>query len=263
MVKMAEEYNKEHGLEFSTDPKPGKSKTKCIAWTTKPRNLPDIKLNGDILPWVDKIDHLGVTITNDKDILEKDMIIKKAKYISKNNEINQEFFFVDYRVKIKINEVYNNIWYGSNLYDLVGPEAIKLEAAYNKSVKIMLDLPYGTHRGLIEPLTGRKHLRKILWKRFLTMMKSIVKSKKSILRVIYNEIWSDTRSRTGRNLRRIMLESGSNVVDHDQDMDVIRYHDMDKDEEWRIEYIRFLLDQKSERDLDEEEEEWLNYLCND
>ena len=68
-----EEFNDEHGLKFSTDPNPSKSKTKCIAWLNVKRDLPNIVLSGNNTPWVNKVKHLGNTITNSNDIMAKDM----------------------------------------------------------------------------------------------------------------------------------------------------------------------------------------------
>ena len=76
MIKLAEQYFSKHGIKFSTDPNPKKSKTKCMAWLKEDRVLPKLKLCGNELPWVDKIVHLGMTLTNSKNILEKDMGMK-------------------------------------------------------------------------------------------------------------------------------------------------------------------------------------------
>ena len=177
-------------------------------------------------------------------MLEDDMNKKKAIYISKNNNINQEFFFVDISTKIVINDIYNGSWFGSNVFDLTGPDAVKIESCFNRSVKIMMDLPYGTHRGLIEPLTGKIHLRKVLWKRFFTMIMKIRQSKKKIVRVLLAEIENDVRSNTGRNLRRIMNLTGKNIGEiMTSDIDNIPYFGMGVDEEWRILYINHLLDE--------------------
>ena len=64
MLKIAESYANHHGLKFSTDADPRKSKTKCISWMSSLRPLSKMRLCGNTLPWVDKILHLGNTITN-------------------------------------------------------------------------------------------------------------------------------------------------------------------------------------------------------
>ena len=57
MVSVCEEYGEEMNLEFSTDPVPAKSKTKCILFsgTHKRVSYPKaVKLKGKELPWVEK-----------------------------------------------------------------------------------------------------------------------------------------------------------------------------------------------------------------
>ena len=61
MLKIAETFCTSHGLKFSTDPNPSKSKTKCISWLKKQRPLPEMKLCGNSLPWVNRVLHLGNT----------------------------------------------------------------------------------------------------------------------------------------------------------------------------------------------------------
>ena len=98
------------------------------------------------LSWVNKITHLGVTITNESNALETDMRIKKARYVARNIELNQEFYFSASETKLKINEIYNSSWFGSTLYNLFGIEGERLESSYNRSVKVMFNLPFRTHR---------------------------------------------------------------------------------------------------------------------
>ena len=265
MINLAELYFSTHGLKFSTDPDPKKSKTKCIAWLQKPRPLAPIELCGRQLPWVNKVVHLGMTLTNKSDILESDMSKKKACYVTRNIELNQEFHFATAETKMKINELYNSSWFGSNMYNLYGTEAIKLESCYNRSVKIMMDLPYGTHRGLIQPLSRRQHLRKTLSKRFIVMTESIKKSKKPILRTLFSEIQYDVKSNTGKNLRMLMIHADKSDINQLQisDIDSLPYFDLAEDEEWRLEMLKHLLEEREEAPLSEEDQEWLEYLCCD
>ena len=61
MVELCEEYAAAHNIVFSTDPNPSQSKTKCLVFTGKNTAVspPSIKLDGMILPWVEKVEHLG------------------------------------------------------------------------------------------------------------------------------------------------------------------------------------------------------------
>jgi hypothetical protein len=184
MIKIAETFCNGHGLQFLTDPNPVKYKTKCISWLKKQRELSKMKLNGNFLPWVEKVLHLGNTITYQKDCMKTDMSIKTAKYVSKNIEINQELSFAASKTRLKINSIYNLSWYGSTLWNLFGSNAIKVESSYNRSIKCSLNFPYATHRYLIKPISGRRHVKWLLISRFLKYMEKIEKSKKPILKVL-------------------------------------------------------------------------------
>ena len=79
MLKMCENYAAEHNLKFSTDPNLNKSKTKCMAYQRKERELPNLKLCGNSLPWVKHGKHLGTRLDVGKDILgEAKLIISFA-----------------------------------------------------------------------------------------------------------------------------------------------------------------------------------------
>ena len=108
MMKTCEKFAKEHNLQFSTNENPQKSKTKCLAYLIKPRNLKPIKLNGNNLPWMnfpDTVKHLGTTIDNSHNGLSSDILQKRAKFIQGNNELLQEFHFADPETKCHLNNV--------------------------------------------------------------------------------------------------------------------------------------------------------------
>ena len=244
MLKICEKFANDHNLKFSTDPNPTKCKTKCIAFMKRPRQLKDMELCGNNLPWVNQFKHLGNTITNQGCFTNQDMNIKRACYVNKNIELNQEFYFADARTKFKINEIYNSHYTGSPLWNLFNEEAIRLESSYNKSVKIMFDLPIGTHRHLIEPITKQKHLRITLLSRFMGFIEQIKKSEKLIPKMFLSHIMSDVRSTTGLNLRNILLQTNKLSVDElkKDDTSSIKYHPTLADDKWKETLILEILD---------------------
>ena len=145
MLQTCEIYARDHNLQFSTNIIPAKSKTKCLAFLQKPRILEQMKLNGDDLPWVENGLHLGNHVDNQINGMKKDTRVKRADYIQKNNDINQEFYFAHPRTKFHLNVIYNSHFSGSSLWNLFGRNVEMLENSWNLSMRIMFDLPLETH----------------------------------------------------------------------------------------------------------------------
>ena len=230
--------------------------------------MPQLVLCGNPLPWTDKCKHLGVSITNKINGCEHDMKVKNAMYVQKNIELNQEFKFAHHKTKLTINKIYNLHLSGSPLWDLFGVGARSIESSYNRSVKVMMNLPFATHRSLIEPLTNEKHLRKILISRFLTFMEMITKSEKQKVKILMEIAKKDVRSVTGSNYRNIMLLLGKySVEDIDKlDADKIDYFSMDENDSWKVECIREIIKAKEgffeiQGFNPEELDDMLNFLC--
>ena len=97
---------------------------------------------------------------------------------------------------MKLNNIFNGHFTGSPLWKLGSKELAKLESAYNKSVKIMFDLPWATHRYLIEPVSGFPHLSRILVGRYLSFINNIRSSGKSEIIQLLDLVQSDVRLTT-------------------------------------------------------------------
>ena len=78
MLGIAKDFNTSHGLKFSTNPNPMTSKTKCIAWLKKPRELLKLEICGNLLPWVDKVHLAMIQSIRTKPILN--MILSAVEY---------------------------------------------------------------------------------------------------------------------------------------------------------------------------------------
>ena len=203
MLYTCEEYNSEHGLKFSTDILPEKSKTKCIAFLKKERYIRPVKLCGNELPWVKYGKHVGQNITNNPDGLKNDILVKRAKFINRNNTLRQEFSFADSDTLIQLNQIYNSDFSGSAVWDLFCREQEMLENSYSTAIRLMLGLPREAHRYFLEPLSGRDHVKTDLIKRFLSFIQRIKKTKKTTLKYVLSVVALDVRSVTGRNLAKI------------------------------------------------------------
>ena len=198
MLQTCEVYARDHNLQFSTNINPAKSKTKCLAFLQKPRVLEKMKLNGDDLPWVVNGLHLGNHIENQINGMKKDTRVKRADYIQKNNDINQEFYFAHPRTKFHLNVIYNSHFSGSSLWNLFGRDVEMLENSWNLSMRIMFDLPLETQRYFVEPISEKPHAKTIMMKNFLRFCELIMKSKKEALKSVFLKVRRNIQSYTGK-----------------------------------------------------------------
>ena len=128
MVKICEKFASKKNLKFSTNPDPSKSKTKGIIFSKHPvdtRTVPPVLLNGDPLPWVSQVKHLGNTLQCNNS-MQIDCSQKRGKFIGKLNALSQEFHFVKPEVYVKILNIYSTSFYGSRLWALQSPKCDRL-----------------------------------------------------------------------------------------------------------------------------------------
>ena len=173
------------------------------------------------------------------------MKVKGAMNIQKNCELLQDFWFCHPQTKLKLNEIYNSSYTGCQLWDLFSMEAEKIENSYNISVRKMLGIPETTHRYLIQPLTGRKHLKQILGFRFLNFCEKLKTCKKEAVRTIFSKLMLDVRTTTGSNLKEIALLLNKRVEDlSPSDANAIEYHPIRIEDRYRVDLTWELLNVK-------------------
>ena len=249
MLFTCEEYAASHNLRFSTDPDPKKCKTKLMAFLYKPRELPKLKLCGNFLPWVDQLKHLGNTISNKIDGCQSDMQVKNAKYIDKCNAICQEFRFASAATKAKISSIYNNHFTGSQLWKIGSKEYEKVISSYNRSMKIMYDLPWETHRYFIEPLTGLTHVSNTLLNRYISFIRKLKTLKKQSVQELFETACCDVRTTTGHNIRWVMSVLDVHTMDRllcSSSID-FEYQRIKEEDKWKVACLRELLEIREDK----------------
>ena len=220
------------------------------------------------LPWADNFKHLGNNIENEIDGMKFDMKVKKAQFVTKNCELNQEFYFSHPSTRFKVSNIFCSHFTGSPLWNLFSADAVKMESSWNLNIKIVFDLPFATHRSIIKPITQSYHIKETLVKRFLSFIKQVKSSPKKLPKHILNTIKLDTRSTTGSNLRNILLLSKKSNVDKLDifDFKSINYHPISKEDSWKPGMILEITDIKfNQLEVNgfsyDELEEILSYVC--
>ena len=78
--------------------------------------------------------------------MNQDILEKRDQYITRKNELMQEFSFAHPSTKCFINNVFNTHFNGSSLWNLFNTASERLEKSWNVSQRIMFALPRETHR---------------------------------------------------------------------------------------------------------------------
>ena len=146
MLQVCEKYAKDNNLEFSTDPDPKKSKSKCI-FMQGTRKLPkpaNLKLYGVDLPWVKTANHLGHELSEECSMMV-DMQQKRADFIQKSTEIRETFSFAQPNQILQAVTSYCCSMYGSMTWPLFSEKARQVFNCWSTCGKLAWDVPRATH----------------------------------------------------------------------------------------------------------------------
>lgn len=225
MVSICQQHATDNNLIFSTDQDPKKSKTMCIAFNSNSTDqLAPIKLNEDNLPWVVKAKHIGNYLHQDG-TTDHDVRVKKGIFIQSAMELNQEFASLPADLKMRLNSLYNSHFSGSSIWRFESEDAGHLFSSWNKNIKLVYDLPWSTHRWILEEITG-SNLKIVLFARFVKFVNAILKSAKPAVKFLLSLATSDVRSLTGSNLRSIQVTTGVQVTPGVTQAATIKKHKM-------------------------------------
>ena len=205
-----------------------------------------IQLNGDDLPWVTKAKHIG-NMLHESGTTDADVRVKKGIFIQTAMELNQEFATFPAKIRYRLNLLYNSHFSGSNIWKLNGQETQHLISAWNKNIKLIYDLPWETHRWVIQLITG-DNLKCILYAQFVKFINAIHKSSKPAIKYLYFVSASDVRSITGSNLRSILVDTGIQAIPGTLQLKEIKktvLHRVPSGEERKIPLLESLLDVQS------------------
>ena len=212
MLETCEQYALQHNLQFSTDPNPSKSKSKCLYFTGKIRNanLPDpLSLFGEELPWVNSAEHLGHTLHKDC-TMDMDARIKRAAYIDKTSDIRNIFSFAHPVQILKAGQVYCSDAYGFMLYDLSSQGSQSYLKSWNTFVKLAWDVPRNTFTYLVENCLAQHYvpLRKQICTRYTNFFQKLFSSTSKEIRHLANIVSRDAKSSVFRNIQFVKEAAG-------------------------------------------------------
>ena len=242
MFNISKKFFDELDLIISFDHiNPDKSKTKCLAFGVKNDPNP-IYFDNSPIPWVKKFKHLGHILYKDGNS-NHDTDLKKNIFIGKFHSLCQLLKKKDPEIYVRLIKVYLIDFYGSNLWNLYDKSTEKFYITWNKMIRNVFNLPFRTHRYLIEPISGINHLKTMLTDRFIKFYDSILNCDKNITRNLAILQAKDCRSDFGRNIYNICREKGVQFF-KDISKGDIKYFPISYHDEWRISILKELLQSK-------------------
>ena len=254
MLNLCEDFATRNNLQFSTDPNPTKSKTKCIFMVGKRKNLSKpvpLVLSGKELPWVASATHLGHEL-HESGTMDYDATVKRAEFISKSTEIRETFFFAHPVEVLKAVKMFAGDLYGGNLWQLRGDKAQQVFNAWNTCIKLAWQVPRGTHTYMVDMLLscGISHVRNDILARYVSFLKSLRESPSQEVSVLVHLVGRDIRTTTGSNLHFIKDLSGldpwSSSSKGVKAIMAERVKQVPEQDVWRIPYLGRLLEQRGE-----------------
>ena len=133
------------------------------------------------------------------------------------------------------------------------------------SIRRMLRVDRKTHRFLIEPLSGTRHVKRSIFKAFVSFVEKLQHSPKEVVRKLIKE---DCRSTTGSNIRNINLDCAVDQVQPFAKIDIEKkdFFPAPADSGWKVPLIRKLInmrdgDRKTSGWTQEEMDFAFEYLC--
>ena len=246
MVDICQKFAKSKRLKFSTHVDPAKSKTKCILFAKKLEAVSPIFLNGDPLPWVKEVKHLG-NILQCNNTMKMDCVRKRGKFIGKVNSLLQEFHFVQPKIFVQLLSIYASSFYGSNLWNLYSHEVDRIYKSWNVTIRNVYNLPWTTHRYFIEDVSGCLHPKTTLSSRYIKFVASLTTSAKTSVRYLASLAQHDKRTLLGRTLWNISSECGVDLDGLTPQVvkKSLRYFPVPEQQQWRVGLLFELLEARS------------------
>ena len=133
MLQICQDFGIKNNLQYSTDPDPVKSKTKCLYMCGKSGDIQypaQLVLHGRERPWVKTATHLGHEL-HQSCTMEYDARRKRGILIRESSDTREMFGFANPDQVLSAVNVYTCQLYGAMLWDLFGEGAGQVYRSWN------------------------------------------------------------------------------------------------------------------------------------
>ena len=207
----------ETNLQFSTDPDPVKSKSKCIFMTghLKEKKPVNLQLYGVDLPFVKTAAHLGHQLSEDCN-MNHDIRCRRAEFISNSTEIRETFSFAQPNQILQAVKTYCCSMHNCMTWDLFSDMAKQFYNCWTTCVKLAWRVDRAARSYFVDNLFdgGLSSMRSSVLACYGNFYDGVRHSTALEMRTVACVTADDVRSVTGKNLRNILKETGFDPRNH-------------------------------------------------
>ena len=152
-------------------------------------------------------------------------------------------------LKCKINRIYNSSFPGSVLWDLTATLTAQIVNSWSVSVRHMWGLPMDSHRSFVESLGGT-HAKVMLMSRYISFIKSVKKSSRRAVLLLFERVKSNLMTVTGRNIR-VIEEQAENTpiceIKVEQFKKNVKFHEAHESDQWKVSFVKEIVNVKQNK----------------
>ena len=158
-------------------------------------------LDGEELPWVERVEHLGHTIQESLS-MEGDAQRARACFMARASDVRDNLFFAHPQQKVQAIQLYCSDAYGSMLWEYDRQYSESFFKAWNIQARLAWRVPLQTHTNIVENIlcVGFQSMRQQVFSRFQTFTQKLSRAPSREIRFLFNLVKADCRSVTGRNI---------------------------------------------------------------
>ena len=216
MLEICEEYALENNLQFSTDPDPAKSKTKCIFMSghMKERKPVNLKLYGVDLPFVKTATHLGHQLTEEC-TMDQDIKCRRAEFIGNSTDVREMFSFAQPNQILQAVKTYCCSMHNCMTWNLYSDMSKQFYNCWSTCIKLAWGLDRATKTYFVDNLLsgGLPSMRSSVLACYGNFFHGVRHSDALEVRTIACVAADDIRSTTDSNLKNLARETGCDPVE--------------------------------------------------
>ena len=199
MLSICEDFSREYSIRFNP------TKSVCMVFSKKKYDIQNIKLNGNVLTWVNSVKYLGNHL--DCDMSESTEIrMKKSDLTYRVNHLLASIGNCSNEIVSKVFNTKCSHFYGAQCWNFEDKNVLYFQTMWNRCIRRLMNLPYTTHTRFLPLLNGTCSAIEQIYSRFLSLVKTMLNSTNVRVNYLARRSINDATSIIGANLHVIATQ---------------------------------------------------------